>query len=93
MQDYKLPKDTYSSSRYDELHFAVAHYGTQMHRGLWDMLVDSGMTKRQIFNEYMKVLRTTTAVNKDILYSVGVSNFETFDKKSNKWVASKHKTL
>jgi hypothetical protein len=71
MNDYKLPKDTYSSSRYDELHFAVAHYGTQMHRGLWDMLVDSGMTKRQIFSEYMKVIRTTTAVNNDILHCVG----------------------
>jgi hypothetical protein len=71
MNDYKLPKDTYSASRYDELHFAVAHYGTQMHRGLWDMLVDSGMTKRQIFSEYMKVLRTTTAVNNDIMSCVG----------------------
>jgi hypothetical protein len=75
MQDYKLPKDTYSSARYDELRFAVAHYGTQMHRGLWDMLVDSGMSKRQIFTEYMKVLRTTTAVNRDILECVGVPTF------------------
>ena len=75
MQDYKLPKDTYSSARYDELHFAVAHFGTQIHRGLWDMLVDSGLSKRQIFTQYMKVLRTTTAANKDILYCVGTGNF------------------
>jgi hypothetical protein len=83
MNDYKLPKDTYSSTRYDELHFAVAHYGTQMHRGLWDMLVDSGMTKRQIFSEYMKVLRTTSAVNHDILRGVGVRYYSfKMDKKS-----------
>jgi hypothetical protein len=71
MQDYKLPKDTYSAARYDELHFAVAHYGTEMHRGLFDMLVDAGLSKRQIFTKYMKVLRTTTAVNNDIMYCVG----------------------
>jgi hypothetical protein len=75
MNDYKLPKDTYSAARYDELHFAVAHYGTAMHRNLWDMLVDAGLTKRQIFSHYMKVLRVTTAVNKDILYCVGTENF------------------
>ena len=90
MQDYKLPKDTYSSARFDELHFAVAHYGTQMHRGLWDMLIDSGMSKRQIFTEYMKVLRTTSAVNNDILHCVGVRHFSfQSDKKS---LASKPKT-
>ena len=75
MNDYKLPKDTYSSARYDELHFAVAHYGTAMHRNLWDLLVDAGLSKRQIFSQYMKVLRVTTAVNKDILYCVGTGNF------------------
>jgi|LakMenE01Jun11ns_1017448.scaffolds.fasta_scaffold8496066_1 hypothetical protein len=93
MQDYKLPKDTYSSARYDELHFAVAHYGTAMHRNLWDLLVDAGLTKRQIFSQYMKVLRVTTAVNKDILHCVGAMSFETFDKKSKKWLASNNKTL
>lgn len=93
MQDYKLPKDTYTAGRYQDLHFAVNHYGTQMHKVLWDMLVDAGMTKRQIFSNYMKVLRETTAINNDILYCVGVSNFQTFDKKSKKWLASKPKTL
>lgn len=39
------------------------------------MLVDSGLSKRQIFTQYMKVLRTTTAANKDILYCVGTGNF------------------
>lgn len=83
MNKYDLPKDTYSAGRYDDLHFAVAHYGTQMHRGLWDMLVDSGMTKRQIFTKYMKVLRETSAVNHDILRGVGVRNFSfQMDKKS-----------
>lgn len=81
MNDYKLPKDTYSSARYDELHFAVSHYGTAMHRNLWDLLVDTGASKRQIFTQYMKVLRTTTAVNHDILKSVGVRHFNfTTDK-------------
>jgi hypothetical protein len=75
MQDYKLPKDTYSAARYDELHFAVAHYGTEMHRGLFDMLVDAGLSKRQIFTKYMKVLRETSAVNHDILRCVGVRHF------------------
>lgn len=83
MQDYKLPKDTYSSARYDELHFAVAHYGTEMHRGLFDMLVDAGLSKRQIFVKYMKVLRETSAVNHDILRGVGVRNYSfKMDKKS-----------
>ena len=93
MNKYDLPKDTYSSSRYDELHFAVAHYGTEMHRGLFDMLVDAGVSKRQIFTKYMKVLRETSAVNHDILRCVGAMNFETFDKKSKKWLASNNKTL
>jgi hypothetical protein len=84
MNDYKLPKDAYSAARYDELHFAVAHYGTAMHRNLWDLLVDAGLSKRQIFSQYMKVLRVTTAVNKDILYCVGTGNFsiKPVDKKS-----------
>jgi hypothetical protein len=75
MNRYDLPKDTYSSPRYDELHFAVAHYGTEMHRGLFDMLVDAGLSKRQIFTKYMKVLRETSAVNHDILRCVGVRNY------------------
>jgi len=71
MQDYKLPKDTYTAARYDELQFAVAHYGTAMHRNLWDLLVDAGASKRQIFTQYMKVIRTTTCVNNDIMSCVG----------------------
>ncbi len=75
MTRYDLPKDTYSSSRFEELQFAVAHYGTEMHRGLFDMLVDAGLSKRQIFTKYMKVLRETSAVNHDILRCVGVRNY------------------
>jgi len=83
MNRYDLPKDTYSPSRYDELHFAVAVYGTEMHRGLFDMLVDAGLSKRQIFTKYMKVLRETSAVNHDILRGVGVRNYSfKMDKKS-----------
>jgi hypothetical protein len=91
MNKYNLPKDTYSSSRYDELHFAVAHYGTEMHRGLFDMLVDAGLSKRQIFTKYMKVLRETSAVNHDILCCVGVRHFSFQSNKKS--LASKHKTL
>jgi hypothetical protein len=83
MQDYKLPKDTYSAARYAELHFAVAHYGTAMHRNLWDLMVDTGASKRQIFNQYMKVLRTTSAVNHDIIVHVVVGK-----KNMKKWLAS-----
>lgn len=75
MNRYDLPKDAYSSSRFEELQFAVAHYGTEMHRGLFDMLVDAGLSKRQIFTKYMKVLRETSAVNHDILRCVGVRNY------------------
>jgi hypothetical protein len=75
MQDYKLPKDTYTATRYNELHFAVAHYGTEMHKGLFNMLVDAGLSRRQIFTKYMKVLRETSAVNDTILCSVGVRNY------------------
>jgi hypothetical protein len=75
MNRYDLPKDTYTAARYDELHFAVAHFGTDMHRGLFDMLVDAGLSKRQIFTKYMKVLRETSAVNHDILRGVGVRNY------------------
>jgi len=42
---------------------------------LFDMLVDAGLSKRQIFTKYMKVLRETSAVNHDILRCVGVGNF------------------
>jgi hypothetical protein len=89
----KILKDVYSVRRYEDLAFAVAHYGTPMHKQLWDLMVDAGFNKKQIFSKYMKVLREISKSNGDILQCVGASNFETFDKKSNKWVASKHKTL
>lgn len=79
----KLPKDTYSAKRFDDLHFAVCQYGTDMHKGLWDMLVDTGFNKKQIFNKYMKVLRETSMVNQSILNTVGVSHFSfQMDEKS-----------
>jgi len=71
----KLPKDTYSPKRYETLHFAVAQHGTGMHRQLWDLMVDAGLNRKQIFSKYMKMLRETSQVNHYILKSVGVRNF------------------
>lgn len=79
----KMPKDTYSAKRFDDLHFAVCQYGSAMHKGLWDMLVDTGFDKKQIFTKYMKVLRETSHVNHDILNAVGVRHFSfQMDQKS-----------
>jgi hypothetical protein len=66
----KILKDTYSVRRYEDLAFAVAHYGTSMHKQLWDFMVDAGLNRKQIFSKYMKVLRETSKVNHDILASV-----------------------
>jgi hypothetical protein len=79
----KILKDTYSVRRYVDLHFAVAHYGTSMHRELWDLMVDAGLNKKQIFSKYMKMLRQTSKANGDILQCVGVRHFSfQMDKKS-----------
>lgn len=71
----KMPKDTYSARRYDDLAFAVAYYGTGYHRQLWDLMVDAGLNKKQIFTKYMKMLRETSKINHDILKNVGVDHF------------------
>ena len=71
----KMPKDTYSVRRYEDLAFAVAHYGTEYHRQLWDLFVDAGFNKKQIFTKYMRILRDISRVNHDILKSVGVNHF------------------
>lgn len=71
----KLPKDRYSVGRYEDLHFAVCQYGTGMHRQLWDLMVEAGLNRKQIFTKYMKMLRETSQVNHDILKSVGVRHF------------------
>lgn len=71
----KLPKDTYSVRRYEDLAFAVAHYGTSYHRQFWDLCVDAGFNKKQIFTKYMKILRDLSCVNHDILNAVGVRHF------------------
>ncbi len=75
MKDYKLPKDTYSIARYESLHFAVAQYGTSFHREFWDMMVDAGLSKRKIFQSYMKMLRLHNSISHDILKEVGVRHF------------------
>lgn len=71
----KLPKDTYSVRRYEDLAFAVAHYGTEYHRQLWDLFVDAGFNKKQIFTKYMRILRDISLVNDKILKNVGVRHF------------------
>jgi len=71
----RLLKDTYSVRRYDDLGFAVARYGTSMHKQLWDLMVDAGLNKKQIFTKYMKILREISQSNGDILKCVGVRHF------------------
>ena len=71
----KMPKDTYSVRRYEDLAYAVAHYGTPMHKQFWDLMVDAGFNKKQIFSKYMKVLREISKSNGDILQFVGVRHF------------------
>ena len=68
----KILKDVYSVRRYEDLAFAVAHYGTAMHKQLWDLMVEAGLNKKQIFTKYMKVLRETSKVNHDILNAVAL---------------------
>ena len=82
----KMLKDTYSVRRYNDLAFAVAHYGTSYHRQFWDLCVDAGFNKKQIFTKYMKILRDLSRVNGDILKCVALGHhsilsFQT-DKKS-----------
>ena len=71
----KTLKDTYSVRRYEDLAFAVAHYGTSYHRQFWDLCVDAGFNKKQIFTKYMKILRDLSRVNGDILKCVGARHF------------------
>jgi hypothetical protein len=70
MKNYNIIKDTYSTSRYDNLHFAVSQYGSSYHREFFDLMVDAGMSKRQIFQSYMKYLRLHSHIATDILKEV-----------------------
>jgi len=71
----KILKDTYSVRRYEDLAFGVAHYGTPMHKQFWDLMVDAGLNRKQIFSKYMKMLRETSKANGDILKCVGARHF------------------
>jgi hypothetical protein len=71
----KTTKDKYTITKYEDLHFAVSQHGTAMHKNLWDLMVDAGLNKRQIFTKYMKMLRNTSQVNHAILKTVGVRHF------------------
>ena len=75
MSNNKTPIDTYSASRYNNLHAAICQHGTAMHRELWDLFVEAGFSKKQIFTKYMKMLRNISIVNHGILRSVGVRHF------------------
>ena len=75
MSNNKTPKDTYSASRYNNLHAAICQHGSAMHRELWNIFVKAGFSKKQIFTKYMKMLRNVSSVNHDILKSVGVRHF------------------
>jgi len=61
------PKDLYSVNKYNELHYAVTQFGTSMHREFWNMMVDAGFNKQQIFRKYMKMLRNVNTINTHIL--------------------------
>jgi hypothetical protein len=79
----KILKDTYSVRRYEDLAFAVAHYGSFLHKQMWDLMVEAGFNRKQIFTKYMKMLRQTSKSNGDILQCVGVRHFSfQMDKKS-----------
>lgn len=71
----KTIKDKYTATKYDNLHFAVAQHGSNMHRQLWDLMVDAGFNRKQIFTKYMKMLREVSSANHDILKTVGVRHF------------------
>lgn len=60
----------YSIKSYDELAFAVAHYGTSYHRQLWDFCIDAGLSKRFIFTKYMKIMQGIHQSTGNILKSI-----------------------
>jgi hypothetical protein len=74
MKKYNITKDTYSARKYENLHFAVSQYGSSYHREFFDLMVDAGMSKRQIFQSYMKMLRLHNVISTDILKEVNISS-------------------
>ena len=78
MKKTKQPKTTYKTSKFDELHFAVSRYGSSLHRELFDMMVDAGMTKKQIFLKFVKMIRQTSETNHKVLKHIGIRHW-TFD--------------
>lgn len=75
MKKDKLPKDKYTSRRYEDLFFAVNLHGSSMHKDFFNMMVDANFSKKKIFSNYMRLLRKTSQINHTILKSVGVRNF------------------
>ena len=68
-------KEKYSVKSYEDLHFAVCQHGSSMHKEFWDMMVDAGFSKKQMFTKYMKMLRNVSQMNNNILNAVGVDHF------------------
>lgn len=71
----KMKSKTPATSKFEDLHFAVSQHGSEMHKTLFNVMVDSAMSKRQIVNSYIKLLRSTSEANHNILKSVGIRHF------------------
>lgn len=71
----KTMKSKTTTGKFEDLHFAVSQHGSEMHKTLFNMMVDSAMNKRQIVSSYVKLLRSTSEANHNILKSVGIRHF------------------
>lgn len=79
----KTTKSKTTTDKFEDLHFAVSQYGSEMHKTLFNMMVDSAMSKRQIISSYTKLLRSTSEANHHILKSMGIRHFSF---KQDKWI-------
>jgi hypothetical protein len=64
-----------TTGKFEDLHFAVSQHGSEMHKTLFNMMVDSAMSKRQIVSSYLKMLRSTSEANHNILKSMEKGHF------------------
>jgi hypothetical protein len=60
----------YSIKRYDNLAFAIAHYGTDFHKMLFNFMVEANLTKPAIFSKFIAILKNTNSINQTILKEV-----------------------
>lgn len=61
--------------KFEDLHFAVSQHGSEMHKTLFNMMVDTSMSKSQIVSSYLKLLRSTSETNHHILKSMGIRHY------------------